>query len=794
MLTKSPGVTAVAVLTLALGIGANTAIFSVVHALLLKPLPFPEMERLVAIWDESARYSHNEVTVANYLDWKAQSQSFEHLGVYRWWSTNLTGVEPPERVQGFLVSASLLDALGMKPALGRSFRTEENEPGKDQVAILMHGLWQRRFGGDPNIVGQTITLNGVARTIIGVMPPEFNFPRGAEVLAPLAFTPELSRNRGNHAYLAVGRLKAGGSLEQAQADISTIARRLEQQYPETNTGLSAIVYPLLADTVRQYRAALLVLMGAVGFVLLIACANVANLMLARTTGRLREVAIRAALGAGRGRIVRQLMTESLVLAVLGGALGVLLAVWGLDLLKASLPDDALRFVPGLNKLGLNYPVLGFTLLVSVLTGMIFGLAPALQASKPNLNEALKEGGGGKSTAGLGRHRLRATLVVAEVALSLMLLVGAGLLMKSFLNLLNTSPGFNPENVLTMNLILPTAKYTNNQQRAAFYQELVERVKPLPGVDAVGLVNHLPLGGSNSSTSFLIEGVPEPPPGQQFSGRYRACTPDYFRALGITVLIGRAFTEQDRAASPPVVIVNDTLAKKFFPNGEAVGKRFRFTGPLAENPWRQIVGVIADVKHELNTPVQPEYYLPYAQDPWNAMVLVARTRSEPMALASAIQGQVRAIDNDQPVFGVKTMEQVRDDAVSLHSFSAILLGIFAGIALVLAVVGLYGVISYSVSQRTHEIGIRVALGAGRRDVLRLVVGQGMKLAVIGVVIGVVGSLALTQLMKSLLFEVNAGDPTTFVALPLMLLGVTLVACYVPARRATRVDPMVALRYE
>src|SRR5262245_5013236 len=520
-LLKRPSFTVIAVVTLGLGIGANTAIFSAINALLLKPLPLPEPDRVVAIWDKmpSRGVVHNEVSMANYLDWRAQSQSFEHLGLYRWWSTNLTGVDSPERIQGFLVTANFFEALGMKPLMGRNFTEEENQPGKDQVAIITYSLWQRRFGADPNILNRTISLNSVTRNVIGVMPERFNFPKGAEVYAPLAITPQMAGQRGFHTYYVIGKLKSGASVQSAQAEIDSIAARLEKEYPNTNTGLGASVYPIVKDTVRQYDTALWIMLGAVGFVLLIACANVANLMLARATGRQKEIALRAALGASRWRIIRQLLTESLLIALLGGALGVLIGFWGIDALRASNPGDAAKFAPGWYQLGLNIPVLVFTLGLSLVSGLVFGLAPAWQVSKPNLNDALKEGG--RQTGG-GSHRLRSLLVVSEIALSLVLLIGAGLLFRSFLALLKTNPGFDPEGVLTMNLNLPVAKYKAEAQRAAFYSDLVQRVKTLPGVQAAAVVNYIPLGGSNSSDSFLIEGMPEPAHGQENEGRYRVC--------------------------------------------------------------------------------------------------------------------------------------------------------------------------------------------------------------------------------------------------------------------------------
>jgi len=791
-LLKQPAFTAIAVITLALGIAGNTVIFSAVNSLLVKPLAFPELDRMVAIWEArlSQGVERNEVTMADYLDWRKQNQTFEQMGLYRWWSANLTGVEPPERIQGFLVSTNFLDVTGVKPFIGRAFSAEEDQPGKDAVVILNYGLWQRRFGGDANIVNQTVSLNGVKRTIIGVLPKEFNYPSGMDVMAPLALTPELASNRDNHTYYVLGRLKQNVSLPLAQTDLSTIAARLEKDYPQANTGHGVVVYPIVEDTVRFYARALWVLMGAVGFVLLIACANVANLTLARSSTRQREIALRLALGASRSRIIRQLLTESVMVALIGGALGVLIAYWGIDAMRAANPGEAAKFAPGWEHLGINFPVLVFTLGVSVLSGALFGLAPAWQASKPDLNDALKEGGRTTSSS----HRLRNGLVICEVALALMLLVSAGLLLRSFLSLLNTDPGFNSTNLLTMKLVLPAAKYKDDQARAAFYSELLNRIRVLPGVESVAAVNYLPLGGSNSSDIFLIEGLPEPPPGQEFIGRYRVCTPDYFQTMGIPILKGRAFTEQDKVDAPRVVIVNETLAQRYWPNQDPINKRMRFTGPLEKNPWIQVVGVVKDVKHALSLPMSSDYYLPQNQDTWSSMVLVAKTKTEPMSMAAPIRQQVWAIDKDEPVFDVRTMQQVRALSVALYSFSSVTLTIFAAVALILSAVGIYGVMAYVVTQRTHEIGIRMALGARSRDVLRLVVRHGMTLALIGVGVGLGGAWALTRFMSSLLVGVSPTDAVTLSAVSLCLISIALIACYLPARRATKVDPLVALRYE
>ena len=791
---KRPGFTTIAVVTLALGIGANTAIFSAINALLLKPLPIPDQDRVVAIWDKnpSRGVEHNEVAFANYLDWRAQNHSFEHLALERWWSTNLTGGDTPERIQGFLVTANFFDLLRIKPVKGRTFIEGENDPGKDRVAVIAYSLWQRRFGADPNIVNRTITTNNIPRTVIGVLPEGFNYPKGAEIYAPIAMTPELIKSRGNHSYYVIGRLKDGVTLPGAQADIDTITGRLATQYPDSNVGLGATVYSIVADTTRIYSTAMWIMMAAVGFVLLIACANVANLMLARASGRRKEIALRAALGASRWRIVRQLLVECMIIAVLGGAAGIVVAFWGIDLLRAANPGEAAKYADGWKNFGVNYQVLAFTFGLSLLSGFVFGLAPAWQVSKPNVNDALKEGG--RQGGGGASHRLRNLLVVSEIALSLMLLIGAGLFIRSFAALLKSDPGFNPEGIITANLNLPVAKYKDEPQRAAFYTDLVQRVKTLPGVQSAAVVNYIPLGGSNSSDVFLIEGAPEPKAGQENVGRYRVCTPDYFQTMGISILKGRGFSDQDKAGLLPVVVVNETLARKYWPAGDALGKRIRFYGPLERAPWMEIVGIIQDVKHELNSPVTPEYYLPHSQDSWNAMVLVARTSVDPGSIAAPIRQQVLAIDKDQPVFDVKTMKEVRAISISVYSIASVTMTVFAIVALLLAAVGIYGVMAFAVSQRTQEIGIRMALGARALDVLKLVLRNGMFLAVIGAIVGLAGAFAITRFMSSLLFGVSPTDIVTFASVTAGLLLIALLACYLPARRATKVDPLVALRYE
>ena len=792
-LIKRPGFTAIAVVTLAVGIGANSAIFSGVYALILKPLEFPDLDRIVTVWDKnpSRGVERNEVSMANYLDWKAQSQSFEHLALERWWSSNLTGGDTPERVQGQLVTADFFDVVGVKPFKGRAFLEDENQPGKDGVAIITYSLWQKRFGSDPNILDKTVMTNGIARKVVGVLPAEFNYPKGSEIYAPIALTPEIIKSRRFHTYYVIGKLKPNVTLRTAQAEMDTITARLAAQYPEANTGLGANVFPVVADTVRVYSTAMWVMMAAVGFVLLIACANVANLMLARASGRRKELALRAAIGATRWRIIRQLLVEAFIIALLGGAAGVVVAFWGIDLLRAGNPGEAAQYAPGWNHFGINIPVLLFTFGISLLSGVLFGLAPAWHFSKPDLNDALKEGGRQGTPAS---QRLRSALVVAEVALSLMLLIGAGLMFRSFVALLNTSPGFNPEGVLTMVLNLPATQYKEDAQRAAFYSELIQRVQKLPGVQSAAVVSHVPLGGSNASNSFLIEGAPEPKPGQENEGRYRVCSPDYFQTMGISLLKGRTFNDQDRAESKPVIIVNETLARRYWPNGDALGKRMRFEGPVDKNPWREVVGIVQDVKHELNLPVTPDYYLPHAQDSWGGMVFVARTTVDPASMSAAIRKEVLAIDKNQPVFDVKTMNEVRAISVAVYSFGSATMAIFALVALLLAAVGIYGVMAFAVTQRTQEIGIRMALGARAIDVLTLVVRSGMFLAAVGIVIGLVGALAITRLLASLLFGVSPTDLLTFGLVTMGLLLVAVFACYIPARRATKVDPLVALRYE
>ncbi len=788
MLLKRPGFAALAALTLAVGIGANTAIFSVVNTVLLRPLPYSDPDRLMLIRETKLpQFPEFAIAPGNFLDWQSQQETFDRFEAFRGFYYNLTGTGAPERLRASRVTAGLFPTLGVQPALGRDFLAEEDRPGSDAVVIISHGLWQRRFGGDANIVGQPLQLNGRSYQVIGVMPESLRFlDRNAELWTPIAFTDQERQNHGGHYISAIARLKPGVTPEQAQTNLATIAARLEQQYPDTNAGWGIKLIPLFEAAVGEMRPTLWVLLGAVALVLLIACANVANLLLARASSRHKEIAIRSALGASRRRLVRQLLTESLLLALVGGAVGVLLAYWGLDLLLSLAPEN----LPRMRDVSLDARALGYTFAVTLLTGVIFGLAPALQSSNPDLNETLKEGGRG-STGGR-RQRVRSLLVVTEVALALVLLAGAGLMLKSFWRLQQVDPGFNAENALVVNVNLPPSKYADAQQQAAFFRQLLERTATLPGVQAVGATQSMPII-NDFILGLVIEGRPPAAPGDEPSTNYYAISPDYFRAMGIPLIRGRAFTERDTTGAPRVAIVNETFARRFFPDEDPIGKRIHVTnGP---ETFREIVGIVGDVRHyglEREAPAQA--YEPYLQQPFAGMSIVVRTAADPANLSAAMRQEVFALDKDQPVASVRTLEEILAESVAQRRFSMFLLGLFGGIALLLASVGIFGVMNYTVAQRTHEIGIRLALGAQRRDILRLVVGQGMGLALIGVALGLVAAFAGTRVMASMLYGVSATDPLTFTGVALLLAVVAFLACYLPARRATKVDPMIALRYE
>ncbi|MFL6277888.1 MAG: ABC transporter permease [Blastocatellia bacterium] len=792
LLLKRPGFTLVAAFALALGIGANTAIFSVVNAVLLKALPYPQSNQLVWFWEVQPQLKQAPFSPADFVDYQSQNHSFDEVAASRPMSFNLTGGERPERINANIVSANFFDVLRVQPVQGRAFTADEGRAGARRVAVVSYGFWQSHSAGDPDFVGRTLTLNNEPVTVIGVMPPGFKFGGDAELwinprqIVPepfSSFTDDVLAVRGMHYLRVVGRLKPGVALAQAQADIDAVVARLQQQY---NSNHSVHLVALHEAIIGDLRPALVVLMVAVGLVLLVACANVANLLLARATARHREMAIRTALGAGRARIVRQLLTESLLLALLGGALGLLLGWWGVDLLVAVSPTET----PRLSEIGIDQTVFLFTLALSIVTGVLFGLAPALQASKANLNEALKEGG--RTADASRRNRVRGLLVIAEVALSLVVLVGAGLLVKSFARVLDVKPGFDSANLLTANLSLPGKKYEKQSQINAFCKQVIERLEALPGVEAVGIANDIPLLGDDTSTYPTTEGREATRDEDRFLIGQHAVSTGYFKALGIGLLSGREFGATDAADAPPVVIINETAARKLWPGEDPLGKHLRLGNE--KSPWLQVIGVVSDVKHNgLEAEPSLEAYAPFAQMAYPYLSIMLRAPNA-SSFAAAIRQEVQAVDNDQPVHDVMMMEQLVSRSVAPRRLSMALFALFGGVAMLLAGIGIYGVMSYAVTQRTHEIGVRMALGAKRRDVLRLVVGQGMRLAFVGVTVGLITALAATRLMKSLLFAVSATDVMTFVAVAIVLILVALVACFVPALRATRVDPMVALRYE
>jgi len=790
LLLKNPGFTLIAILTLGLGIGANTAIFSIVNAVLLRPFPYQAPEQLVMIGEGVARGS---VSYPNFADWKDDRKAFESTSAVRANENfNLTGAGEPERLQGRLVSAEFLSTLGVKPFLGRDFLIQDDQPGASPTAILSYGLWSRRFGGDQSVIGKQITLNNQSFTVIAVTPAEFQYGLDADITVPIGLQADRFKARGSDPGISVlARLKQNVSLKQAESELNVIYARLEQQYPQSNTGRRAVLMPLHEAFVGDVRQPLLILLGAVGLVLLIACANVANLLLVRASTRRREISVRVALGASRARIVRQLLTESVLLAAIGGALGVVLAYWGTGFIAFQLPDG----VPRLHESTVDAAVLLFTLAVSILTGLLFGLAPTLQASRLNLTESLKEGDRGSSGE---RQRFRSALVIGEVALTLTLLVGAGLLVQSFRRVLRVDPGFKPQNLLTMQVSVNNA---DGLQIANFFEQLQNNISRLPGVEAVAVSNGLPLGVANHPV-FFVEGRPRPENGNAPSGIRYTVSPDYFRTMGIELLKGRVFNSQDKPETPLVVIIDDALAQQQFPNDDPLGKRLSQTS--SGIPSYEIVGVVRHVEHDnldgsaIRT---PQFYTAFNQTPIDKLPtqvrrinLLTRTSVDASSVTAVVRGEIAALNKDQAVFNVRTMEQIVDQSVAPRRFSMLLLAVFAGVALVLASIGIYGMMSYSVAQRTREIGLRMTLGAQRGNVLRLVISQGMKLALIGVALGLVASFALMRTIKNLLFGINATDPLTFVGIALLLAFVALLACWVPARRATKVDPMVALRYE
>jgi putative ABC transport system permease protein len=794
MLYKNRGFTAIALLALALGIGANTAIFSVVNSVLLRPLPYRDPQRLIMIWENYQQRGGPErewASPADFRDFRDQAQSFEHVAALVGWGPTLTGQDEPADLQGAAVSYDTFEMLGVEPALGRSFRADEDRAGAERVAVLSHNLWQRRFGSDPAIVGKNLTLGGESYAVIGVMPRGFSFPilKDTEIWRPI--TPALAAipgcDRGCVILRVIAKLNPGVPIEAARAEMTALTSRLAEQYPESNKGVGATLVPLHEQLVGDVRPAMLVLLGAVGLVLLIACANVANLLLARAAAREKEVAIRAALGASRSRLIRQHLTESLVLAVIGGALGLLTAFWIVDLLVSVAPKGT----PRIEEVAIDPIVLAFTFGTAMLTGIAFGLAPALLSSRTNFNSTLKEGGRDTSATSRGA-RVRSGLVVSEVALALMLLIGAGLLIKSFINLQRVDPGFNPKSVLRIDVSLPRTRYPERNQSASFYKELLDRVAALPGVQSAGAVSSLPLSGGGTDSNFAIEGQPAAEPDQRPVAWYSSVTPGYFRAMGIRLLKGRELTEADNADARKTVVISESMARRYFTDQDPLGKRIVFGGG---NDPREIVGVVSDVKFfGLNLDARPSMYYPHAQNPARGMSLVVRTQGGPLSLAAAIRGQVSALDRNLAVSNVMTMEQLVGASLSEPRFVLLLLGAFASVAMLLSAIGVYGVVSYSVTQRSHEIGVRMALGAQMSDVLKLVVGQGMTLVLGGVGLGLIAAFALSRVMESLLFGVSATDLTTFAATSIILAAVALGACLVPARRATKVGPMESLRYE
>ena len=800
MLTKNPAVTLVAIIALTLGIGANTAIFSVVHSVLLRSLPYEDGERLAIVWEHRKSGKDNPqnvINLGNFFDWKDQNKVFTDMAAFFDLNRNLTGDGEPEEVPGQIVTTNLFTLLGVKPIQGRTFAPDEGKDGAPNVVVIGYDLWQRRFGGDPSIVGRKITVNNQPNEIIGVLPPNVGWyvqkgsmiSKPPEIWSPWQVADELRQRQGRFAR-AVARLKPGVTVEQAQSEMNVIGSRLEQQYPEFNTQWGITVVPLRTQFTGEIRKPLLIMLGAVGFVLLIACANVANLLLARAASRRKEIALRAGLGASRWRIARQLLTESVLLSTIGGGLGLLLSWWGTKALLALSPPELID----LRATTVNMPVLGFTIGLTFLTGIVFGFVPALEAARFDLNESLKEGGvhaGGKRS-----HRLRTVFVVTQVALALVLLVGAGLLTKSFSHLQSVEPGFQPNNLLTMRVSLPSRKYDTDPKVISFFSQATEKLRAIPGVEAAGAINTLPFSGPHSGTNIDIEGQPKRPSSQGLSTGICVTDMNYFQAMGIPLKRGRLFTQQEATEMRHVVVINEAFARVNFPGQDPLGKRVTiYMKDDPDNKPTEIIGIVGDNRHlGLDTEVEPMAFWPQPELTYSSMTLAIRTRGDAMNIAAAARNVIHEIDPEQPIGEVNTMNGLMARSTARSRFNTVLLAVFSIVALVMAAVGIYGVISYSVQQRTHEIGIRMALGAQQRDVRALVVKQGVVLGSIGVAAGLIASFSLTRLIASLLFEVTATDASTFASVAAGLFIVTLIACYIPARRATKVDPLVALRYE
>ena len=795
LLLNSPGFTAVAVVTLALGIGANSAIFSVINALLLRQLLYRDPGKLVQVWETDVKRGDNAVSASypNFADWRDQNHVFEQIAAYSGGGFILTGTADPERIQGAIVSPSFFPMLGIKPMVGRVFLPEEDHPNKVFSAVISERLWRRRFNSDPHIIGKTVGIGDKSFTVIGVVAGVtdlIELPNDTELWIPISFGIALNTRRG-HYLNVMARLKPGVTREQAQANMDSIAGALAAQYPDANKDHGLRLVPLQEQIVGDFKLALMVLLGAVAIVLLIASANVANMLLARAGGRRKEIAIRIALGAGRFRLIRQLITESLLLSIFGGAIGLLLALYGVYLLVTFGPAD----LPRAKEIAVDGSVLGFTFAVSLLTGVIFGLAPALQASRPDLNETLKDSGR-SATGAAGHRRVRSLLVVSEIALSLVLLVGAGLLMRSFLKLRAVDPGFNPQNSLVGRISLSESKYETEASVIAFYDQFLDKIKSLPGVQSAAIRSYIPIAANEgyANSSIRIEGRLVDPANQPHAF-YNRISPDLFHTMGIPIQRGRLFDKQDVKTAQNVIIINETLARRDFPGEDPIGKRITRKDNPKEEDWATVVGIVKDTKpRALDGDPVAEMYVPFAQQPASSMAFIIRTTSKPEGIIAAVRQTAQSLGKDQPVYDIRTLESVMSEAVAKPSFRMFLLGVFAVVALILAMVGIYGVMSYSVEQRTHEIGIRMALGARAPDVLKLVIGHGMALAFAGVGIGLVASFALTRVMSQLMFGVTPTDPLTFAAIALLLTSVALLACYIPARRATKVDPLRALRRE
>ena len=793
-LLRNPGFCAVAILALALGIGPNTAIFTMVNAVLLKPLPVPEPDRVVMIWGTLLKSGFGQlpVSAADYLEWKQQARSFDQMSAafaIPEYGLNVSGAGDPERVPAALASKEFLPALGIKPIVGRNFLPEEDRPGGPPAVLIGNALWQRRFHSDPAAIGRTLTVDGIPRTVVGVVPHELGEMVAADLWLPTAINPNDAERR-NHNYGIVAHLKPGVTVAQARAEMIVIAQRLERAYPASNTGWGITLFPMAEMFTGRIRPVLLILLGAVGLLLLIACANLANLLLARAATREKEIAIRGALGAGRPRIIRQLLTESFVLALAGGALGLVLAAWGVRLLRSVVPD----MFPMLQHMSVDVPVLAFTFGISILTGLLFGLVPAWRSSRTDLNTTLKEAAGRSESSG-GSHRIRGFLLASEVALAVLLSVSAGLLLRSFVRVTEVNAGVRTANILTMNVSLPEVKYDTELKRATFYKNLIERLDTLPGVHSAGAVVFLPLRVSILSfriwvNSFVIEGRPPVPQDQQPQADYRPATPGYFNTMGIALRQGRLFDQHDDQDAKRVVLVNEAMVRKHFAHENPLGQHIVMGKPM------EIVGVVADAKlYGLDAPVEPAVYVPHAQHSGeSSMAVVVRTEGDPAAIASAVRREILKLDPEQPISNVRTMDKVLSDSLMLRRVSMLLLTVFASLALTLATVGIYGLTAYSVSRRTHEIGLRVALGASQSQILRLVVGRGLVTSLIGAAIGVGAALMLTRGLSGMLYGVTTTDPLVFAGVPLLLIAVSALASYVPARKATRIDPLAALRYE